>query len=100
MSAGTVMKTLEAGVLLDLDAIAQQCCGEIASLVGAAINALALDAGALVRVRHLLQLIEDRASLLGDAINSTAEEYGCNYIDDSEIAFVDRLQAKNKGGAA
>jgi hypothetical protein len=78
--------------LLDLDALTQQYTGEISVLVTAAIAALALEAAALVVVRQLLLLIQDRAQELADAVNSTAEEHGCNYIDEAERAFAAKLQ--------
>lgn len=78
--------------LLDLDALTQQYTGEISALVTAAIGALALEAGALVVVRQLLLLIQDRAQGLADAVNSAAEEHGCNYIDEAERAFAAKLQ--------
>jgi hypothetical protein len=79
-------------VLFDLDALAQEVCGDIETLAAAAIRTLALDAPALLQVRQLLTLIQDRAQLIGGAINSAAEDHGCNFVDEAEHAFADGLR--------
>jgi len=78
---------------VDLDAVAQQCCGEISALVSAAITTLALKSNAILEVIQLLHLIRDRAQVLADAVNSTAEDHGCNYVDEAEREFAAKLQA-------
>jgi hypothetical protein len=92
-------------VLLDLDALAQEVCGDIDTLAAAAIRTLALDVPALLQVRQLLTLIQDRAQLIGGAINCVAEDHGCNFIDKAAREFAAKLstaeipQLRQQGGA-
>ena len=74
MSDETVAKLKEA--LMDADCRCQQADEEIRALCIAISDRI--EKGD-TRVKTLLDMISDRAVLTMDAINSRAEEFGCNY---------------------
>lgn len=93
MSADSLARLKVSGIVLfDLDALAQEVCGDIATLADVAIRTLALDVPALLQVRQLLMLIQDRAQLIEGAISCAAENHSCNFIDEAERAFADGLK--------
>ena len=82
-------------VLLDVDALTHQVCGEIETLAEVTIDTLALNTAALIQARQLLLLIRDRAQTLRNCVNVTAEEHGCNVEKDEALwAFVHGLRKR------
>jgi len=85
--------TVSGTVLYDLDERAQQLCGEIDALAGAAIDRLTLDVDSLSRACDLMLTVQAHALRLGAAINCEAEDHGCNHVDLARRSFDDRLAA-------
>lgn len=82
--------------LNSLDCATQQTTGRVVALCNAAKQMLLCkDADALKTVYVMLGAIEEAVLTLENDVNATAEDQGCNWIDESERQVFRQLASRS-----
>ncbi|MDO8713776.1 MAG: hypothetical protein Q7K13_04770 [Polynucleobacter sp.] len=93
----------------EMDGLAQAGFGEIASLARLALLAMEQPetytrGGGMDAIAHVLSSIKGKAEDINNCINVTAEQVGCNFVDDANRrrwdAKREARESTNGGGAA